>query len=551
MQCENINHNRRPMIGAMVLAFLFSLAQIMGEVIENQGQFFPFIKFFLLAVVFYVIINFLMKYLIKNQGKAEKIDNGTKWNKKHWLIIWLVLNAIGFIALLGVYPGFACYDFNEQMTQMQIQTFTAHHPLLHTIFMTKIITTIGNAVNDYNFGGFCYCFLQMMMITGCFTWVLKNLYEMGMKKRWVIVSAIFYGLLPTNLMFLLCTTKDSLFTAVLICNMVFLKKILMEKEKVSLCDTKEMQSKKREMKSQEILFVGTALLASLLRNNMVYAYIACIFFVFYVYRRKAWKIIGMLITVVMGTFLCNMLLTSSLSADQISTAEMLSVPVQQLARAVNEKGEDFFTPEELDALYGFINKEGIDAYDALVADPVKSEINSSGDAAVDFIKLWVKIGLEVPTIYLDATLENTYQAWYPNALIDGYCNSDTYRYDTLTSYFSGDVEAPLSLDSKIPGIYSFFWNVARNGLFQNIPIIKYLFSIGAYLWILLFAFVYAIVAKQKSNMIMLGLILLFCSTNLLGPIVLVRYYLVLFWACPIVGYSLFEKNTFVTSSKNT
>ncbi|MFI3211936.1 MAG: DUF6020 family protein [Eubacteriales bacterium] len=531
---KNKNTNRKQIFLSALLAIIYTFAHVLGEDINTYNHILfynseTYVKIITSSILFFIIIYSLFKLLLNRTNGTPVSIKSYQLKKIHWILLYSFLNIVGLIVLYGVYPGFACYDFNEQINQVQTGVYTAHHPLLHTLFMGKIITTIGEASGSYNFGGFCYCFLQMLIITSCFIWVLKNLYEMGMSTKSVIISTAFYGLLPTNIMFLLCTTKDSLFTAFFVCNLIYLKKsIAIGNENTETIG------------SDMIGFIITGILAGLLRNNMIYAYMAAIPFIIIIFRKKSIKICSAFIGIILAVFMINVALIQILSADNISTAEMLSVPAQQLARTVSEKGEDFLEPEELESLYNFIDKVGIDAYDGKIADPVKQEIKSNSASAVDFVKLWIKVGLKAPLIYIEATIENTFEAWYPNALIDGYCGV-VGRYTTPTCYFSCDVEAPLFADNNIPAITSFFWNVSRNGLFQDMLLVKYLFSIGAYMWLLLFAFAYAILTKRYHNVVMLGLIILFCVTNLLGPIVLVRYYLILFWAAPVIWHSLFER----------
>lgn len=69
---------------------------------------------------------------------------------------------------------------------------------------------------------------------------------------------------------------------------------------------------------------------------------------------------------------------------------------------------------------------------------------------------------------------------------------------------------------------------------QKIPVVSMLFSVGAMSWAMFIALGYSIYKRRKEISMVLGIILLLWLTVLLGPMVLVRYALILFFGFPLI-----------------
>ncbi len=88
--------------------------------------------------------------------------------------------------------------------------------------------------------------------------------------------------------------------------------------------------------------------------------------------------------------------------------------------------------------------------------------------------------------------------------------------------------------SKIPILRDIYYNISRETTINKIPIISMMFSLGAMFWGVLICLWYNIYKKRKTILVILSLILLLQLTVLLGPMVLVRYVLILFFAFPLL-----------------
>ena len=218
--------------------------------------------------------------------------------------------------------------------------------------------------------------------------------------------------------------------------------------------------------------------------------------------------------------------------------EAVSVPIQQLARVYCDEGEEGFTQEELELLYQAVPVDRLLSYDPTIADSVKNFVSFDDVVAEQkgaYIKLWIGTGLRHPGKYIASFLDNTYQAWYPGTSIMRYPESGKYDYLEIKG-FDTVIKEP-----KLPWLYDFYDRIARKYYYQKIPGVRLLFSIGAMFWIVLFTWFYGIWRKDKGIMAALLLILCFCATCFLGPTVLVRYYLNLFYIFPVCIALLFGK----------
>lgn len=135
-------------------------------------------------------------------------------------------------------------------------------------------------------------------------------------------------------------------------------------------------------------------------------------------------------------------------------------------------------------------------------------------------------------------MENTLGFWYPDTIIDGY-NEDN-GYNTETSYFAAKCEIPAIDDSKITVIRDFYYRISRSTMIQKIPVISMAFSVGTMSWVFLICIWYNIYKKRKNILCMLSLLLFIWLTLLIGPMVLVRYMLIFYFAFPLMLAFMFN-----------
>ena len=92
----------------------------------------------------------------------------------------------------------------------------------------------------------------------------------------------------------------------------------------------------------------------------------------------------------------------------------------------------------------------------------------------------------------------------------------------------------------LPAVNKFYQHIAHDISFEKIPAISWLFAIGFHLWFSLFAFVYLTYRKAYKLLLPVGIVFLYGVICTLVPIVLVRYFALLFFATPILFVFVME-----------
>ncbi|MDR1565152.1 MAG: DUF6020 family protein [Oscillospiraceae bacterium] len=405
---------------------------------------------------------------------------------------------------------------------------TSHHPPLHTLLLIYVIS-FASRFGDINSGIAVFVIAQMIFAASVFSFTLHKMHQWKVLPFWRYLALLWFAFFPTVCMFVLCTTKDTLFS---LFTLLFV---------VQLTDT--MKSPKARL----VQWINVGILAFimlLLRNNAIYAFI--LFLPFFLltnakHRKKGGITFGAVIVSVL--LVTNIVYPKIMSIPKGSLKEMLCVPTQQLARVYHLNPQSI-TAEERQKLVGLINENCLKLYDPQWADLIKNGIrlefikkDPSG-----FLELWLKLGLRNPKIYLDSFLLNTVQGWFPNAVMDGYNSPPSpptlYPYDG-TSYFEFNVESPGKWEQDMPNnpLTHFYYNISKSSTINRLPILGLLFSPSALLAMLVFCVLFAFKKTQVTRSALFApllYVLLLCTTVFLGPIMLPRYFLILFFIFPLM-----------------
>ncbi len=460
--------------------------------------------------------------LIKLPDKAKEISV----TSGDFLINWSLLVLLGIPVLLAEFPGFFVYDAADELNEVLTRTFTTHHPLLHVLLLGGVIALFHKITGSWNIGIFAYIFLQMLVITAIFAYVVTYLQKKGAGKRWRLFWLAFYGAFPTIVMYTLCSCKDGLFSALLLLLTVLLLQLVEEKE-AFIAD-----------KKRGAAFVAVAVLMPLFRHNGFYAYLVFIPFALF-YFRKALKpvLIGILVSpVILYLVLSNALAFACHAEDTTHHQEMLTVPIMQLARVYSYEN-DSLSEDDKAVIESYIPKSNLDKYTPRVADLVKVDFNNSlyEENKGDFWRVWKKLFVQHPATYLNAWLLTSYGYWYPPAIINVYKGNTVYSFTYEdSSYFGYEVEPPGERISLIPPLDSLYRYISIGTFQQDAPLFRLFFTPGLYVFIYLFVFAYRLYRK-RFDLVMpfIPMILTYC-TVLLGPTYLIRYVLYLWLLVPLL-----------------
>ena len=197
--------------------------------------------------------------------------------------------------------------------------------------------------------------------------------------------------------------------------------------------------------------------------------------------------------------------------------------------------------EDLDTLYSLIPESILDTYKPKLADAVKInflEDNFFADPG-KYIKLWIKLGIKYPSVYINSFLENTYAYWYPDTVPDAYRGLQIAerRYEE-SSYFQFETEYPCTRVHLVPWLERFYEKVSLEIFQQRIPVLSMFFSMGFVHWCFAFLFFVLLRRNDKEKALCFSLIGFIYLTVLAGPVAIVRYVLYMFFSFPICIFVL-------------
>lgn len=271
----------------------------------------------------------------------------------------------------------------------------------------------------------------------------------------------------------------------------------------------------------------------LFRNNAIYAVVLflAILILISVARRKADTLKKNILfctyvfIAIVGSLIALQLLAINFNAGKGNSREMFSVPVQQIAR-VYFYHKDKLTDEEKSQMFLVIPEERITNYRPDLADPVKGGFQSGyvSENFLDFLELYLKLGLKYPKDYLTAFLRLNMGYWYlgdeTHAYIYGSANRQGYLLTDMKNVEGINIEH----NSLLPSLEALYEKVVTENVYLKVPVISALFAPSFYLWLLLASTLLAWKnGKIKGLLYPYTLMYIYFLTVLLGPCALVRY----------------------------
>ena len=209
--------------------------------------------------------------------------------------------------------------------------------------------------------------------------------------------------------------------------------------------------------------------------------------------------------------------------------EMMSIPVQQIARTVKYRRSEL-TEEEKTKIQKYIDmdlEEMGESYYPLISDNIKDHFNNEefNNNKLDFISLWLSLFFKYPVEYVEAFLDNSFGYWYPQA--NNGILPTWYEYEYSEEIIGYDRKPVLNLEF-LDGYYADI-----NG--RKMPIISMWISIGFVFWIMILCIGY-MVCKKKYKLILAYIpILALWLTTIASPVYCeYRYIFGMFTCVPIL-----------------
>ncbi len=422
---------------------------------------------------------------------------------------------LAFVPLFIVYyPASVRYDVAYQIRLAGMGKYSAQQPLLYTLLIRGFLSLRPLLGTD----GRCmalYSLFQMACMSGCFTLACASAERV--RGGWGTVSAVCYALHPLHMAFASNAAKDVLFSGFLL---VFFS-LSLEYSRFGKLPGRRW-----------LLLILVGILSALLRANLRYALLAWLALL--LLRRRLRPLLYAGLAVLLLSAGIDSALQAGLHAKPAPVREMLSVPLQQLARAASEE-PDAFSAEERERLRTLFRADPAEMYAPSISDPVKDYLREEvlKENFGEYAALWVTVGRRCPGVYLDAFLNLALPSLYPYS---EYTVEARYLEMGMGQGFvdaAGDDGSLGNLPRFARLREALDYHVFRTGA-DDIPVIRFLFNTGLVFWMVLLAFLYSLYRGELDRAGVSLLLLLLWGTYLFGPVMQARYAYPFLCALPVM-----------------
>lgn len=440
-------------------------------------------------------------------GKLEIL--GT--NKVSFFINMALIFLAWLPYFLRYYPGLLTADSIVQLSQaIGISELTNHHPIFHTGIIALFVN-IGQAISgNLNIGVAFYIIAQMLIMSGIFAFILRYLSKKQVPVIVRVITLLYYMFYPINALFSVTMWKDVLFAGILPIFIILCVDLI--------TNTEEFFSKKKNIVS----YIIVSLLVFFARNNGMYVVVLTMPFIIIVLRKYWKKVIPLFVSIILLYAIIKTSVFAILDVKNGSVAEMLSIPLQQIARVVKYHGEEL-DEETINKINSFFNCENIgEKYNPIISDPVKAELNVDyfNDNKSEFISLWFNLLTRYFKDYVESFISNSYGYYYPEA-------SYWVANRTMEPNNLGVEQTPLingNIVSKVDSL------IER----RDIPILSMCFSIGTAFWLIVICLGYKILNKEYKFILVYLPIFILWLTIVASPVFCeYRYAYSMFTSLPI------------------
>lgn len=427
----------------------------------------------------------------------------------------MVLCLLGYLPyFLFQFPGIMTPDSLVQMEQIWgITPYSNHHPWVHTLLI-KLWYEIGYEIsNDVYIGIAFYTVFQMMVMAASAAYSIQTLALLRFRKFVLILVAAFFAVVPYNGVFAVTVWKDILFSCAVLNLLSSLTRIITEK---------------RNKIDYAVLFFS-AFWMCVGRSNGWYAMlVSAPFICIYLYKKKARAGMGLILVAILMAALIKWPLMNAMNVKQPDFVESISIPLQEVARViVNDRELTLQQQEMIDAVIDTTYIK--DLYNPSFADNIKELVRAGHpefleNHKAEYLKFYLKLGLEYPGDYLDAYIQQTMGYYSPQSfgLVGDIQGISPNPYNLVTQPIIGGwaVTKVNEILIKMEGV---------------IPLYGLICTIGTMFWLLMMAFGYEVCNKGKLWILLIPVLALILSVLIATPVSCdIRYFYFMVLAFPML-----------------
>lgn len=398
--------------------------------------------------------------------------------------------------LLALYPGVLTTDSFSTLAQfLGTGGYDNIMPFWHTILVQPFVQLGLRVFGDINAAVALFHGAQILFMALCFAYAIMTLYQMGLP-RWLLLAAFaVYGLLPHNIVYSVTMWKDIPFAGAAVLLVTALYRLL--------------KNLGRHRWMDWTLFVVGAMGFSLWRTNGWYAFLVLtLLMLILTGRRRKKMLIVMLVVLVLGWALIGPVL-DALGVRGTNFVEAFGIPMQQIARVLHNGGN--VSESDLEMLSQiFLVDRVIELYDPGTVDPVKfntfhySQVPYLMEHLGEYIRLYLRLGMQNPGEYLKAWVEQT----------KGYWNGG-YKFWTYTLLMGnndlGIYQTPG--DNPVAKLFAAWFRYV-----EKPEILQCLISIGLHVWTLVACAVVNGLKKREEGLMTVPILVLIAGLWMGTPV---------------------------------
>lgn len=459
-----------------------------------------------------------------------KMTGESVYRKHPFLITFFICLVCMIPCFLYEYPGIMTPDSINQLKQViGLSPLSNHHPLIHTMIIAIFYKPAFALTHSMTAAIGFYTFAQMCLMALADAYCVNTINKMGARRWVIIVSIIFFVLVPYNWVYAVSMWKDVLFAAAVMMFTASLVRIFyvykdVELNKQNTCksdnekdaggnphNTYEDVSVKRNRMTYALQFIS-CLGMSLLRSNGWYMLLGLLPFmaawVIVSARRGQTNVAGRLATIWFMAFIIATVIKypvfSALDVEEPDFIESCSVPAQQIAYVLTKETD--VPAEDMKLLSNVIDTDKVGAlYAPGFADNIKELVRAGHEDYLtqhkgEFLGLWIRLGIRYPADYLKAYGDETYGYWFPDR-----------NYTVADNEDISDNELGLTSHPLIPARIFLKLQEVQIKLGDMIPLYSSLWCMGAVVWLYATGLGIMLIEKRYRDIIMIlpGLLGLF------------------------------------------
>jgi hypothetical protein len=462
------------------------------------------------------------------------------WLLKHRrILIFTVILIFWILGYLALFPGVYDYDAGNKIVQFRDPSIGVgnDYAVLHSAILNFLVWLGESLFNSSQIGFGIYILLQLLFMVYVCTEISCYLYDRFKNVVLLAVTIIFFVLFFHLMVIALSSYQDTIFAGIFA--LIVLRAIRMAE------NPKLFFSKWH----QPIIFAALILLLCMFRNNGFYALLVAVpFFVVLMKKFRIKTLIVLLVPLIIFQVYSGPILGGLGVKKDPSIKEMLSIPLQQLARVYTFRA-DGMTPDQRAYLQELVPSKNLDIYysNPSISDQQKEVLNTDllESSYSKFIGLYLKVGIQNPRTYVDAALMNTLGYWYPTKSYP-----DPRMYHPYLEYNMIDYNMPwlpekvvkINRTSLFPPYEQLLNVLVHQNVLTDTPIVSIFYTMGSYF--LLFLFLITLILYRRTYKLLAPVSLLFglYLTILLGPVALLRYAYPILLCVPLIVGMMFLTN---------